>query len=117
MDFQALSTEELVRECARNRDDQAWPEFNSRFYRLIAKVIHRVCREFSERSPEVARELIQDTYAKMLADECVILRQFQSQHDNSFLGFIQTVAANVAYALDREDIAPAFREELKRLLK
>jgi UTP--glucose-1-phosphate uridylyltransferase len=32
----------------------------------------------------------------------------------SKIGFL---AANVAYALDREDIAPAFREELKRLLK
>ena len=31
----------------------------------------------------------------------------------SKVGFL---AANVAYALDREDIAPAFREELKRLL-
>jgi UTP--glucose-1-phosphate uridylyltransferase len=31
----------------------------------------------------------------------------------SKLGFL---AANVAYALDREDIAPAFREELKKLL-
>jgi UTP--glucose-1-phosphate uridylyltransferase len=31
----------------------------------------------------------------------------------SKVGFL---AANVAYALDREDIAPAFRDELKRLL-
>ena len=29
------------------------------------------------------------------------------------VGFL---AANVAYALDRDDIAPAFREELKQLL-
>jgi UTP--glucose-1-phosphate uridylyltransferase len=31
----------------------------------------------------------------------------------SKIGFL---AANVAYALDRDDIAPAFREEIARLL-
>lgn len=97
MDFQALSIEELVRECARNLDDQAWTEFDRRFRRLIAKVIVRVCRECSEYSLEVAQDLVQDTYAKLLGKGCSLLLRFQPQHDNAFLGFIQTVAANVAY--------------------
>jgi UTP--glucose-1-phosphate uridylyltransferase len=37
----------------------------------------------------------------------------QTYDCGSKLGFL---TANVAYALDREDIAPAFRAELKKLL-
>lgn len=97
MDFQALSIEELVQECARNPTSEVWEEFDRRFRRLIARTILRVCREFAERSTEAVPDLIQDTYTKLLGNQCFILRQFKARHDNSFLGFIQAVAASTAY--------------------
>lgn len=97
MDFQTLSIEELVQECARSTGDEAWTEFRRRFHRLIAKVIIRVCREFHEYTQETVEDLMQDTYTKLLTEGRALLTRFQAHHEDAFLGYIQTVAANVAY--------------------
>src|SRR5438552_11419527 len=97
MDYQSLSIDELVRECAERTCPEAWQEFICRFHRLIASVVMRACREWGVRAPDVIEDLIQETYLKLCVDNCALLRNFQSRHENAFLGFLKTVTANVVY--------------------
>lgn len=96
MDFESLSIEELLRECAENPDGPAWTEFTRRFHRLIAKTVLRVCRDRFEKNLDVAQDIIQDVYRKLLSNDRALLKNFRSQHPNSFLGYLTTLTVNIA---------------------
>ncbi len=97
MNYQSMSTEQLVWECAHQAHPDAWMEFIARFQPLIASTVIKSCRERSQRSLEVVEDLIQETYVKLCADKCALLAEFEPEHPNAFLGFLQKVAANVVY--------------------
>ena len=97
MNYQSMSVEQLVGECANNADPDAWLEFIARFQRLIAGTVIKACREWSQCSPEIVEDLIQEIYLKLCNDNCALLIQFEPSHPNAFVGFLQKVAANVVY--------------------
>lgn len=97
MNYQVLADDELVRECAENSCPEAWEEFIRRFRKVIAMVALRACREWSETSPDVVEDRIQDTFLKLCDDDCSLLRKFQSRHPGAFLGFLRSVTASVVY--------------------
>ncbi len=97
MNYESLSIDELLRECAESSHPDAWAEFIRRFHRLIASVVIRSCREWSETSPEIIEELIQDTYLKLCTNNRSILANFKSEHPNSFLGYLKKMTANLVY--------------------
>ena len=68
MDYQVLSDDELVRECAERPCPEAWAEFIRRVHPLIASVVMRGCRQWSDTRPEVIEDLIQQTYLKLCAN-------------------------------------------------
>jgi RNA polymerase sigma-70 factor (ECF subfamily) len=93
----SLSTEELVIACTESGNDKAWEEFVRRFRKLISSVVWRVARRYGEASSTVVDDLIQETYLKICADNCRLLRDFQPQHPDAFFGMIGVTAANVAH--------------------
>ena len=97
MDYQGLSIDELVRECAEHPRVEAWQEFIRRFNRLIASVVIRCCHEWQDTRPEVIEDLIQETYLKICAHDYAVLRRYQPRHENSFLGYLKVVTANAVY--------------------
>jgi RNA polymerase sigma-70 factor (ECF subfamily) len=42
-------------------------------------------------------DLVQETYLKLCADKCRLLRVFAVQHPEAVLGYIKTIAVNVAH--------------------
>jgi RNA polymerase sigma-70 factor (ECF subfamily) len=106
MNYESMSIDELVQECAKSSHADAWAEFIRRFQRLIASVVIRCCHEWSETSQEVIEDLIQDTYLKLCANNRSLLANFRSEHPNSFLGYLKTVTANLAYDHFRALIGP-----------
>ncbi len=97
MNSGALSADDLVRACAQGGDSAAWEEFVRRFHRLIATVVLRVARRWDAGpSPNVIDDLVQDTYLKLCADNCQMLRNFQPRHPDAFYGYLKVVAANLA---------------------
>ena len=42
-------------------------------------------------------DLVQETYLKLCADECRLLRNFDSRHPEAIYGFVKVVATNVAH--------------------
>ncbi|HXB20882.1 MAG TPA: sigma-70 family RNA polymerase sigma factor [Candidatus Solibacter sp.] len=97
MNYQSISIEELVQECAQHSHPDAWAEFIRRFQRLIASVVIKACNEWGDMSPEVIEDLIQETYLKLCANNCSLLARFQPHHPNAFLGYLRVVTANAVY--------------------
>lgn len=94
--YSSLSIEELVRECSASRSADAWEEFVRRFHRLIATVILRTATRLGDSSKQTVDDLIQETYLKLCADDSRILRGFEQQRPDAFIGYVKVVAANVA---------------------
>jgi RNA polymerase sigma-70 factor, ECF subfamily len=92
-----MSPEELVRACLRSRDPEVWREFMDRFHRLITTTVLRTARHWGEVSPDIADELVQETYLKLCADQCRLLRGFQTRHPGSIFGYLKVVTANVVH--------------------
>lgn len=95
--YSAMSPEELVRACADSNDSAAWQEFISRFHRPISLSIVRVAQQWGEVAGRVVDDLTQETYLKLCADKCRRLLDFASLHPDATLGYIKTIAANVAH--------------------
>jgi RNA polymerase sigma-70 factor (ECF subfamily) len=97
MDYQVLSIEQLVEECAQRPCSEASEEFILRTHRLVGSVVRRACLEWNETRQEIMDELIQDVYVKLWADDCAMLKHFKPLHENAFLGYLKVVTANLVY--------------------
>ena len=97
MDYKSLSIEELIRKCAQNQDSDAWIEFDRRFRRLIGGGVIAVGRKYVKNPHDYAGDLINDTYVKLMKNNRSLLSRFQSQHENSFLGYLRATAASVSH--------------------
>ena len=94
--YSALPSEDLVKACVGSSNEAAWVEFIRRFQPLIAKVVGRTARRYSPHTAQhLVDDLVQETYLKLCADDCRLLRQFQFRQRDSIYGFLKVVAASV----------------------
>jgi RNA polymerase sigma-70 factor (ECF subfamily) len=94
--YSVLSSEDLVKACVGSDNEAAWAEFIRRFQPVIAKVVGRTARRHWPQAPRhLVDDLVQETYLKLCADDCRLLRQFQSRQRDSIYGFLKVVAASV----------------------
>jgi RNA polymerase sigma-70 factor, ECF subfamily len=92
----SLSSERLVKACVGPDSEAAWAEFIRRFQPLIARVSMRMARRhWPLTPPHLLDDLIQETYLKLCADDCRLLRQFESRDPDSIFRFLKVVAARV----------------------
>lgn len=88
----------LIRACAELGDGAAWEEFVARFQRPISLSIARTASKWGKESVQCVDDLAQEVYYKLWADKCRLLLQFAQQHsDEAVLGYIKTIAINVAH--------------------
>lgn len=97
MDYSAIPSNELLLLCANSGGAAVWEEFIRRFNPLISKVAFRVATRFGESSTSVVDDLIQETYLKIYANECKLLKAFEPKGPESIFGFLKVVASNVAH--------------------
>jgi RNA polymerase sigma-70 factor (ECF subfamily) len=93
--FSQLSSNELARQCAGSRDPEAWDEFIRRFQPVIASSVFRTVRQWHEPTREQADDLVQETFLKLCADDCQMLRDFEPKHEDAIFGFLKIVTSNV----------------------
>lgn len=94
-DYRGAPLEDLVRTCAASTEADAWDEFVRRIQPVIATTVIRTARSWTELSRALIDDLVQETYLKLCAEQCRLLRDFRKQHEGSFLGFLKVVTANV----------------------
>lgn len=97
MDYSGSSAEELVKACAEQENAEAWEEFVRRFHKLIGVVVRRIAHRWGHADGRVIEDLIQDTYLKVCANNCRLLREFEARHPDAFFGMLKVTAANVAH--------------------
>ena len=88
---------ELVRACIESGDEAAWREFVRRFRPVITAVVSRTARRFGEWSPQLVDDLVQETYLKLCANRCRILREFTPRAEESMFGLLKTIAFSVTH--------------------
>jgi RNA polymerase sigma-70 factor (ECF subfamily) len=74
-----------------------WAEFVRRFHPVISTVALRTARNWGGPATALLDDLVQETYLKLCADDCRLLRNFRSHHPGSFFGFLKIVTANVVH--------------------
>jgi RNA polymerase sigma-70 factor (ECF subfamily) len=93
----SLSPVELIDACAESNESEAWVEFVVRFRRPIGLSVLRIAYQWGGVPRQVVDDLIQDTYLKLCADRCQLLRDFAARNPEAVLGYIKTMAVNVAH--------------------
>jgi RNA polymerase sigma-70 factor (ECF subfamily) len=64
---------------------------------LISTVVIRTARNWGEYTPGNLDDLVQETFLKLCANDCHLLRTFRSQFPGALLGFLKVVTANVVH--------------------
>ena len=113
MDWSGLSSEELIRTCVATGNAGAWEEFVRRFRAVIASTVLRTARRFGDCTPQLIDDLIQDTYLKICANRCRMLRDFRPDTPNAIFGLLKTVAFSVTQDHFRGGLAAKRRGALQ----
>ncbi len=92
-----MTAAELIQACAASDDGAVWTEFVVRFHRPIALSILRTAYQWKAAGREVVDDLVQETYLKLCANRCRLLRDFAAQHPDTVIAYVKTIAANVAH--------------------
>jgi DNA-directed RNA polymerase specialized sigma24 family protein len=96
VNYSDLSPPQLFSICARGGDAAAWEEFIRRFNPVIARSAVRIAIRYGTSDKPLIDDLVQETYLKICANECKLLRTFAPQQPESAFGFLKVVAASVA---------------------
>jgi RNA polymerase sigma-70 factor, ECF subfamily len=95
--YSSISADGLIRVCADSSDADAWAEFVSRFHRAISLSVVRTAHRWRAFKRHEVDDLVQETYVKLCANRCSLLLTFSTEHPDAILGYIKTIAVNVAH--------------------
>jgi RNA polymerase sigma-70 factor, ECF subfamily len=84
-----------------------WEEFVNRAQPVIAATVLRMMTRWGGGDRPVADDLTQDVLAKLLAQDCRVLRAFRGESAASLEAYLRTVAANVTTDYYRAKPVPA----------
>ena len=87
----------MISACVGSDDPDAWEAFVNGSRRQISLSIIRIVQRFGVLSPDVADDLVQETYIKLFVDRCRLLHQFSLEHPHDVFAYIKTIAMNVAF--------------------
>ena len=99
----ALSTmthNELIRILAQSpRDEMAWGEFYKRFHRHISLAVAREAGRWRHGDRQnTVEDLVQEVYAKLLANDCQALKEFKGQYEHSIFSYLEIIAIRTVLA-------------------
>jgi DNA-directed RNA polymerase specialized sigma24 family protein len=112
--YSSLPLRDLICFCAGpESNNEAWQEFDLRLRKPISLAIIRVAYLWHEPPGAVVEDLVQETYLKLWADGCRHLRDFAVLHPEAILGYVKTVAANLAHDHFRHQFGPGGGNRLR----
>jgi RNA polymerase sigma-70 factor (ECF subfamily) len=99
MDLRSTPSSELSQLCIDGSNAEAWLEFVRRYQKPIALTALRICRLWGEATRTIVDDLVQETYLRICANGCRVLRAFTPRPDreDSLADFVVTVAASVCH--------------------
>lgn len=97
MELSSVSANELACICSESGSEAAWGEFVRRFQRPIALAVLRTARCWDVHSLAIVDDLVQETFLRLCADDCRLLRNFIPREPDSIIGYLKVLAANVTH--------------------
>ena len=97
MDPASLPSNELARLCSEEGSAEAWNEFLARFQRPIALSILRTARMWGAPSTALLDDLVQETFLRLCADDCRLLKRFVPREPDSIVGYLKVIGSNVTH--------------------
>jgi RNA polymerase sigma-70 factor (ECF subfamily) len=97
MDLSSLPSNGLARLCSDAGSDDAWQEFVRRFQRPVALSVMRTARLWGSRSTDLLDDLVQETFLRLCADNCRLLKSFVPRDHDSIVGFLKVIASNATH--------------------
>jgi RNA polymerase sigma-70 factor, ECF subfamily len=95
--YTALSTAELLRICVAASDAEPWEELIRRFHSLIAGAVGRCARRWSEPSPAIHEELVQEAWFKLFRERHSILERLAALPEEAIPGFLKVFIVNLVH--------------------
>lgn len=111
VEYHSLPASELFQHCSDSTNAPAWDAFRARFHQLIVLTAYRTAQRWGDHSPNAVEDLVQETYVKLCAENCRVLRAFVPVDENSVFGFLKVFTANTVH-----DHFKALHAEKRRLL-
>ncbi|NIR47791.1 hypothetical protein GWO43_05000 [candidate division KSB1 bacterium] len=98
----SLPYNELIAKCTQKSEDwdKTWREFENRYGKLILIYLHREFTrsggtKFTKQMNETIKDLRQDVYIKLLANNGSALRNFRGDSETSFRAYLNSISINV----------------------
>jgi RNA polymerase sigma-70 factor, ECF subfamily len=85
----------IIQDCLESGSDAAWTVFVRQFQPVIASVILRAIRRYSEANHALVDDLVQETFLRLCRNNFKAIRDFEHRRDDSILGYLKVVAASV----------------------
>src|SRR5262245_8500433 len=95
MNWQELPDQKMVELCLEGVED-AWVEFLRRYRRLIAGVAARTVLRSFRPTISLLQDLVQDSIARIYANNCRALRELEWRHEGALKGLLQVTASTTA---------------------
>jgi len=88
---------DLFRACAGSPDAAPWEEFVRRYGLLIARTAYRVARRWTNPTPELVDDLVQECYARLCSKNATVLLGFTQQSPGSDFSYVKVFAARIVH--------------------
>lgn len=105
VNYEGKSSRDLIDECLKGNQIEAWKEFVRRFQPLISGIIARIAREYQDHTTGLVDELTQDVFLKLCDKDSARLRRVKVSGDESLYAYLKVVAVNLARDYFRADRA------------
>jgi len=92
--YSSLTPGELVQQCATAGNPQAWEEFIARFNPVIKSTVYRTLRRWSQPSPEMIQDLVQEVYLQLCANDYKCLKMLGAAEPEKHRGYMAVLSAN-----------------------
>lgn len=96
---------ELIRACLETGDKAAWEEFIRRVHPVVASSALRTARRFRTTSPGLVEDLVQETFIRICANQCRVLREAHLENPEGIFSLVKTIAIHATYDHFRTGLA------------
>jgi len=78
-------------------DQEGWRRLVTHFNSVIQVAVIRTLRQCGQLTNQLADDLVQETYMRLCANRCKVLRDFRQSESVGLYGLLQSVAISVAF--------------------
>jgi len=116
MDFKKLSNNDLIKRCAEESDNRSvWNEFYRRFDGHIRLMVTRYCGLKHLYGRNLSEDLTQDTYVRLVKDDCKRLRNYIGENDKSIYSYLALIARTAVSEYEKKENAQKRQHRKKSL--